>query len=427
MKRYILLSLFLLLLLFSACKDEIDSIGLNLQDGDLINATRVEVPLTAYSMLDDSLITKNLLSNMVGVISDPVLGKTSAGFCTQFELAGNTVSFGNATLDSVVLTLQYYGFFGDTLSPLTFQVFQLGEALDHTTYYNCDSDPVTVGTNLCASSHSVYLRPTSSVVLDTMITTAHLRLRLSNAFGQSLMRDYSNTSDFQSNFHGLVVKALATNGVGCLGYFSLSSAMSGLTLYFHNENGAMKYTFPIGSNSDRYNFFVHDYSTGTPEMQLQVVGNDRTMGTQELYLQPTGGIKTHVSLSKLSDIFQDQKVIINKAELVLTNISEDDSYFFAPYNVALQVDNGDGTYSYVPDDAIFTNTDYFGGIYNENSKEYRFRITNYVQKLVKNGITDNGINILVSGAGVRANRLIFRGTDPTYDDHLRLDVYYTTY
>ena len=162
-------------------------------------------------------------------------------------------------------------------------------------------------------------------------------------------------------------------------------------------------------------------------MQLQIVGNDRTMGTQELYLQPTGGIKTHVSLSKLSDIFQDQKVIINKAELVLTNISEDDSYFFAPYNVALQVDNGDGTYSYVPDDAIFTNTDYFGGIYNENSKEYRFRITNYVQKLVKNGITDNGINILVSGAGVRANRLIFRGTDPAYDDHLRLDVYYTTY
>lgn len=427
MKNYFLFVVCLLTLLFTGCKDEIDSIGLNLQEGDLINATLVEVPLTAYSLREDSLVTKNLLNNLVGIINDPVLGKTSAGFCSQLELAGNMVSFGTAELDSVVLTLQYYGYFGDTNSRLTFQVYEMNEKLDHQQYYSYDANPLTKGQNLCYSSSPVSLRPSTNVVLDTAITVAHLRLRLRDDFGMALMNNYANNSEFQEAFYGLAVKASSASGAGCLGYFSLTSAMSGLTIYYHNENGASKYTFPIASKCTRYNFFTHDYSTGAPDMQLQVIGNDRAMGEQKLYLQPMAGVKTHVSLDKLTDIFKDKKVIINKAELVLTNISEDESYFLSPYNITLQVVNKDGTLAYLPDDAIFTNSSYFGGIYNESTKEYRFRITSYVQKLVRYGITDDGINITISGAAVRGNRLIFRGTDPSYQDHLRLDVYYTTY
>ena len=62
------------------------------------------------------------------------------------------------------------------------------------------------------------------------------------------------------------------------------------------------------------------------------------------------------------------------------------------------------------------------------SEEYRFRITYYIQELLRNGaINDKGINIVVTGAGVRGNRLVFRGTDESYTDRLRLAVYYTEY
>ena len=56
------------------------------------------------------------------------------------------------------------------------------------------------------------------------------------------------------------------------------------------------------------------------------------------------------------------------------------------------------------------------------------RWTNYVQQLLKPGSTDDqGLNIVVSGAGVRGNRLVFRGTDFSYTDRFRLEIYYTDY
>lgn len=132
-------------------------------------------------------------------------------------------------------------------------------------------------------------------------------------------------------------------------------------------------------------------------------------------------------MPELPTLFADKNVVINKAELVITNISQDEVHLFNPYNLGLQLVNEDETTTYLPDDAVYTSTDYFGGIYDENTHEYRFRITNYVQKIIKNGIHDKGINIVVAGAGIRGNRLIFRGTDGSYSDRLRLDIYYTVY
>ena len=53
-----------------SCKKDIDTIGLNLQDGTLGNAY-TEIPLTAYSTLEDSLFTKNLLYTLLGVSEPP--------------------------------------------------------------------------------------------------------------------------------------------------------------------------------------------------------------------------------------------------------------------------------------------------------------------------------------------------------------------
>lgn len=433
MRHYPLLFVILSLLLLSACKDEIDSIGLNLQNRDeLINAERVEVPLSAYSLREDSIYTKNLLNNMAGEILDPVFGATSAGFCTQFALAGNTVDFEDAVLDSIVLGLQYLGYFGDTTSPIALEIYQLDEKLDKESYYSNDDAPVIKGSNLCYANSAVHFMPSSAVVLDTVITAAHLRVRLSDELGHQLMSRFTNTAEFQEQFYGLMVKGNRQQSTGCLGYFSLTSAMSGITIYYHTETGSARYTFPISAECVRYNFFTHDYSTAAHDMHAQVFENDTLLGKHTLYLQPTAGVKTVLSLCELRSLFTDKQVIINKAELVLTNISEDESFFFTPYNLGLQSVGADGTLSYLPDDAVYTSTEYFGGTYDASTREYRFRITNYIQHLLKKMSNttlpdDPKINITVSGAGVRGNRLIFRGTDPMYDDHLRLDLYYTTY
>ena len=70
-------------LLLCSCKKDIDAIGLNLQDGTLGNAY-AEIPLSAHSILEDSIYTKNLLYTLLGEIHDPVFGITEAGFCTHW-------------------------------------------------------------------------------------------------------------------------------------------------------------------------------------------------------------------------------------------------------------------------------------------------------------------------------------------------------
>ena len=418
-------------ILLCSCKKDIDTIGLNLQDGTLGNAY-VEIPLTAYSVLEDSLYTKDLLYTLLGEIHDPVFGTTTAGFCSQFALQGSNTELGeDLELDSVILTLQYGGFYGDTLSDLRLEVYELSEAISNSQYYSTDNTPTHQGVNLVFSTAPVQPKPTTRIKVDSLNYVPHMRIRLSNDFGNRLLdlsgTSMNNTSTFQSAFYGLVVKATST-GTGNLCYFNPVAAMTGITLYYRAGDLRKKYTFPVSTDCARYNFFTHDYSSADANFQRQVINGDTSLGADILYLQPTGGVKTRVDFHKLIDWSEGKNIVVNKAELVVTNIDPSESLLTQPGNIGLQRILSDGTATYLPDDAIYTSTSYFGGIYDSGAKDYHFRITYYIQELLRNGsINDKGINIVVTGAGVRGNRLVFRGTDESYTDRLKLAIYYTEY
>lgn len=431
MKKYCSIVVIIAAVLLCSCKKDIDTIGLNLQDGTLGNAY-TEIPLTAHSTVEDSLFTKNLLYTLLGEIHDPVFGTTSAGFCAQFALQGTNTQLGSdLVLDSCVLTLQYGGYYGDTLTPLRLEVYELNEQLTKAQYYSSDNNPSHLGVNLVRSNTPVYPSPNTRVKIDTATYTAHLRIRLTDDFGNRMLNisesDLANNSVFQSAFYGLVVKATST-GSGNLCYFSPTAAQSGLTLYYHAGDVTKKYTFPISTDCARYNFFSHDYTTANIDFQRQVVNGDTALGKDLLYLQPTGGVKTHVDLSAFGDWVKDKNIIINKAELIITNTDASENVFTSPANIGLQLVKSDGTTTYTPDDAVYTSTSYFGGIYDSDKKEYRFRLTYYAQEILRNqGINDKGINIVATGSGIRGNRLVFRGTDESYTDRLKLAIYYTEY
>ena len=127
-----LIVVFAVSILLYSCKKEFDSIGLELQNEEdrLGNTFTDTTTLIAYSMIEDSIVTGNLSNAIIGYVNDPVFGRTQAGFYTQFDLSGTNVSFGNSPeFDSLVLSLQYAGYFGDTLSALSIKVYELTEAL----------------------------------------------------------------------------------------------------------------------------------------------------------------------------------------------------------------------------------------------------------------------------------------------------------
>ncbi len=429
----ILIVLFLIVFAFG-CKNEYDIIGLNLQDPDEIlgNAFSDTTTLTAYSIREDSINTTKLSNSILGYIKDPVFGLSQAGIYSQYLLSGSSVNFGsNPVLDSVILTMQYAGFFGDTLSPLTIKVYELSESLNkETKYYNfsvteCNNE------NLVFGNFQLLPRPTTPITIDTTTYDSHIRIRLSDALGIKFLNNSDQLADnatFLNFFKGLFIVATASNGSGSLLYLNMTSSVSGINIYYHNDEGAKKYALVSNSNAIFYNYFYHDYDQSTNiDFKNQVLNGNTSLGKQKLYAQPLAGVKTKINFPYLQKSFKDQDVVINKAELILSNISEDELYFFQPYSLGLQaiVDNG---ISYLPDDAYYTSTDYFGGIYDSNTKEYRFRITQYIQQLILQSEAGQGIYLVVNGAGIRGNRLIFAGTE--YVDpakRLRLELTYTTY
>ena len=435
MKKHTKLLCFaLLLILAGACKNEYDSIGVDLKDRDLLgNAFSNTSSIIAYSILDDSANTIGLNQRLLGEIHDPVFGKTQPNFYTQFMLESNSVDFGNApVLDSIILTLAISGYYGDTNSDLSIKVYELDESLESGKEYYSNQSINTLTTNLAHNpSFSCKPMPNTKITIDTSVYEPHIRVRLSNSLGQRFLDNsdkLAGNSEFQNFFKGVHIVATTTSSTGCLVYINLNSALSAVNLHYHNSDKAkLKFTFNTAKGVCFSNF-THDYNTSSNHnFKEQVLNNNQELGKEALYIQPLLGVKTFIKFPDLHSTFKDQKVTLNKAELVISNISPDELHFIQPGDLSLQMIKKDGI-DYLPDDSYYTGAAYFGGVYNATTKEYRFRITRYVQTLMSSDKNDMGLYLVTKGAGVRGNRLILGGTNSINPDkNLRLDLYYTTY
>ena len=125
----------------------------------------------------------------------------------------------------------------------------------------------------------------------------------------------------------------------------------------------------------------------------------------------------------------NNRVVIHRAELVITDLAPNNSALTHPTALTLQgIGLSDSAIRFLPDDDYYTSTIYFGGTYDGSNKEYRFRITKYVQQLILGqGDWSSSVNLIVRGSGVRPHRLVFDGTDPASPTRLRLEIAYSTY
>ena len=142
-------------------------------------------------------------------------------------------------------------------------------------------------------------------------------------------------------------------------------------------------------------------------------------------------MKTRISFPYLEHAFEqfDNRVVIHRAELVITNVDRLEKYLIPPAALTIQgISKSDSSIRFLPDDDYYTNTSYYGGVYDADKHEYRFRITKYVQELVL-GENDwsSCFNLIVRGSAVRPNRLVLDGTDPDFPTRLRLEIAYSTY
>lgn len=393
------------------------------------------ITVVSYTVNEYRIRTDETFLNLLGSYTDPIFGVTEASFCTQFLLPVPNLDFGSPSIlqvDSMVLSLRYNGYYGNT-DPQTFKVYELTEdILNSEVYYSNDSvkyNPIEVG-----AIYNHVPNTTDSINIGGTNTDPHLRIKLKNSFAQKFINasgssDMSTNQAFTSFFKGLYIKSdnVHVSGKGGIFYFQLLSNISKLTLYYTNTstNTSSSQDFVINELSARFNLFKQNYNFINNSPIVSAL-SDTSIGKQKVYIQSMGGVKTKIYFPYFKNLASKGNLIINQAQLVLS-VNEEGTgtnQYGAHNKLTLAAARADGSNAIIIDQ--LEGEAYFGGNFSTTSKEYRFNITRHMQRLINGQVPEDfGLFILPSGGAINANRTVLYGSDKEHPKHIKLILTYT--
>jgi len=427
----------LLPLVFFSCSKELTPIGLGLvEDVDLLSMGYTDtVKLVAYSIPDDSVYTRNLNINnvhyiQVGSMYDPVFGKTTSNLYSQLFLTSARTRFGTSPVfDSAFLYLNYKGAYGDTLSNMTFHVYNLTEdivdSLTSYSYSTVSYDPDPIG------EITFQPKPHDSAYYGGAKQSPTLRIPINSKFGNRVLgisdtNSLNTNAGFVKEFKGICIIADLQNtpGKGSIVTFKMPGDYIKLQMFYHNNpDSAKSYNFAISTGCSRFQNYNHNgYAEAIPILKQQLAGNTG-LGEQFLFAQGLGGTKIKIKFPYLDKWFDNEKIIVNDAQLIIGNSSVS-TVFPNPGYLSLHGVGENGTTS--PYSIIDENdpAGYFDGTYNSTANNYRFRITRYIQQVLLGKERNTGLHLIIPSSNVNSSRLILNGTSSPQSD-LKLYLRYT--
>lgn len=421
--RALTLILMVCLASLSSCKKETKRIGNDLQPtSSLINVSFTdEQDVIASTFRVPYLSTKMLSSVMLGNMNDPEFGISNFDFYTQFSLSTSSQTWGdNAVTDSVVLNLCYSGFYADTTQLLNVKIYEINEEMYADSAYRsnmtleCETEELA---NFSFIPHP--LTPP-----DTTLDRGVLRIPINVSLGEKFIANevhMETNDDFKEFFKGLHVECDMNSTAGAICFFNPTHSYSYLRVYYHNDTDTLTYDFTVTSSDVRFNHFSHDYSAS------QITFND-SVNNEKLYVQGAAGTRVWVKFPNLAEWASSQadNVVVNEAKLVLTGVETDTAMYTPPIKLVVTAAkfDTDTTYLIIPDQLV--SSEYYGGSYNAEDGTVWFRVTEYIQNVIKNGTyaTDaNGLLIYVDQGSSVPRRWVFGG--PQGENPVRLDMVYS--
>lgn len=424
--KNLLLSLFLLIVV-SSCKKKDSSVGIGtIDDNEILNGITVDTfDLITYTVEEDSLITDNGPNGLLGSYNDPKFGTFNASIYTQLRIGTVNPNFGNISsiiMDSVVLALEYAGFYGDQ-STQTFEVYELNEDLHiDSTYYSFTTKSIK-STNLVPfGKGAITPKPTEKTIVGGDTVEAQLRIHLDTNFAKALIAEaasgsttFASNENFLSYFKGIHIKTnngFQAPGVGAALYVKLNDPSSKITMYFR-QDGIFK-TFDLLLNASCADFTHVDINSAGTSVENVVLNN--SLGKNEFYAQAL----KHRAIVKIPGLNNlPQKTIIHKAELSLP-IQYQTGYRYKPgvgVSVSTKVKSTDNFYT-----SLSTL-----GEYSDVKKLFFVDIRDYAQSIVAGDLENTGLVISPRFFINSAERIIFNGLNTTNKVKPKLILTYTTY
>ncbi|MGN6511236.1 MAG: DUF4270 family protein [Chitinophaga sp.] len=265
-----------------------------------------------YSLLDslqvqmrtvqlDSVRTSGTGKGLIGRYDDPLFGEFASGTTFRLGLPSETDPGLRAIYDSVELVIHPDGhYYGDTLPPQRFQVFQLLRPLtlpeDYAALYSHQQFAVTA-TPLADVTQ--YIRPASGNAV---------HLRMDQQFGEALFEMVRNKSDevmnedyWRDHFKGLSIRGVNNSAVFRLNMSDTSVIMR---IHYHIVKETVEektIDFRMNLPELQFNSFQYDRS-GTPIEGLQpgAAGIAGEAAGNRVFIQPLTGALARIDFPTIS-------------------------------------------------------------------------------------------------------------------------------
>lgn len=403
----------------------VDNINTFADTLDIFSTQGVFNDTTRLTLFEDYTLGK--------ISNDPLMGQTDARLFLQLKPPFYPYFFGipNDTIlgvDSVILCLNFKGFYGDSTVPLQLTVNAISDQAhgewDSLRTLRTIAYAPQIGNSMVDQPKQIFIPELAKYTVirrgkDSVKN--QIRIKLTNSFAQELFQsdttligngNFRTDSFFRAFNNGFAVSA---NSGNALMYCNLNDNQTRLEIHYRYKNGAPPDTTVT-------NFFFNNGSGGSSAPSRGAVANNIVRnrpglpsGNQEIYLQATPGTFANLVIPELSGYTNR---IVHRAELEIAIIPTDplyDTIFKAPNYVYLDlIDSTTGPPKWKPvyydlnpsspyDPDFQSGLPYFpmGGIVDfgyyggflrkktvgaTNLNYYNINITRHIQQLVTRGI-----------------------------------------
>lgn len=206
--------LFLAVIAFAACSDEMSLIGSSIQpDTDRVNIIPDTIDLSdAISTFKVDSIYALSTSALIGNLTDITYGNTQCDFMAQFNCVDNFTSIDSATYNkahhySTTITLLYKNFWGNENEPMQISAYQLNNALSREIYSNTNTAKYCNKSTLLGRKSYTAKFKMASDVYDS------IEIKLNDSFSDQLrdaLKDpnnsiFKNDATFKNFFKGVYI------------------------------------------------------------------------------------------------------------------------------------------------------------------------------------------------------------------------------
>ncbi len=436
-------------LIFS-CSDA-DQLGLDLIDDRAKLHTLDTLTIKAITVRADSVATSLGRLNVLGVIDDPVFGKSRASTYTETRPPTVPFSFGeDPELESVNLLIAYSGgYYGSIAANQTIRVYELSENFPEsdTLYSNSSLNYHPELITLNPEGFRFRPAPADSVEVNGVMRAPHIRIPLTEEFGQKFLlandtEAFESIPDYLEQFKGLYITVdedvtgfdgeTGQPGKGGMVQLEMFSPFTAIEFNYRNVVDTLPRIqplvtrqFPVDQFARHSTRLEHFGDDGIHEaLRAQVVDGDHSTADSLLFLQTLGRLRVDIDFPYLDDLV-GQTWLINKAELIVPVEHElSSSLFPAPAQLLLLRENENEDLVLIDD--YLQGVDYFGGVFDQENSRYVFNISQYFQKLVDGEYPNTGLSILISRGHERMSRVVLHGPG-RQEEPMQLLLYYSVF